>query len=112
MKKIDKDDKVLNDVIESIKRAEVFLVETNEKTAVCGSTMDVLHLFSSQVSELMHNTGISADMLRTAFEIGVDAYNEHEGNEEHDEFDKEMDKKLQTIEKLMEMLKELRKEVE
>lgn len=112
MKKIDKDDKVLNDVIESIKRAEVFLVETNEKTAVCGSTLDVLHLFSSQVSELMQHTGISEDMLRTAFEIGVDAYNEHEGNEELKELDKEMAKKLQTIEKLMEMLKELRKEVE
>ena len=109
MKKIDKDDKVLNDVIESIKRADVFLVETNEKTAVCGSVMDVLHLFSSQVSELMHHTGISEDMLRTAFEIGVDAYNEHE---EHDELDKEIDKKLQTIEKLVDILKEFRKEVE
>ena len=107
-----KDDEVLNDVINSIKKAKIFLVETDKKTAVCGSNLDILELFSSQVSELLARTNLDENMLRTAFDLGVDAYKKHIGKKEDDELDKEIDKKIETIEKLMEMLKELRKEVE
>ena len=105
-----KDDEVLNDVINSIKKAKIFIVETDKKTAVCGSNLDILELFSSQVSELLARTNLDENMLRTAFDLGVDAYKGYIGKK--DKIDEDIDKKIETIEKLMKMFKELRKEVE
>lgn len=107
MKKRKLNQQQIDEMVNTIKEANVVLLETDKGGTIYGTAVDMLAAMSSLANHLYTETALEKEHILEAVKLGLDIESAFDDNTIEDT-DKELDKLSEAFDKLSSLLKDLK----